>query len=529
MGIIASVVLLFILLRFPGHPRDFTWERWAVWPLELPLLLMVLLLLPGRTARIVRRVFVALLGALLLLRVADIGSRLAFGRSFDLLAEFHLMTQGWTLASQTVGRVEALLAVVCALGVLIAVLWIMNVGLGRLQQLSMRSRLIGAAFTVVLFLTGVVVGDSKDMESRFAVANEFSERGDRLQRRIADQIDFGRELAVDPVLDGQRSPPHFAALADRDMVTLFVESYGRSWLDHERFSEQAATSLAAFEEALSSGGLHMRSAWVESPIRGGRSWLAHASYASGLMLTSQARFDRLISSDRVPLYGLMANAGWTSVVALPVVSKPWIEGAWYKVDQFMNRDAFEYKGKGFGYVTMPDQFTLNAFDERVRQAETKPVSGMVGLLGSHAPWTPLALPVPWESVGDGSIFDGSHRTGGPLPCSNPGPVRKMYSKSLEIVFARVGEYLVRYAEDDLFIVIGDHQPASIIAGWAPNAHVPMHVISRDKGLLDRLPDSAFSEGAVPDADAPGLPMAELRTLFSTVFEMPLAAAAVLQP
>ena len=271
---------------------------------------------------------------------------------------------------------------------------------------------------------------------------------------------------------------------------------------------------------MSDAGLSIRSAWVDSPIRGGRSWLAHASYASGLMLTSQARFDRLLSSDRVPLYGLLRNAGWTSVVALPVVSKPWVEGAWYDVDKFYNRNALGYQGKDFGYVTMPDQYTLSAFEDKVRGASERPVAAMVGLLDSHAPWGPLPLPVRWEDIGDGSIFDGSNREGGPVSWATPGPVRVNYSQSLDQLLARIAEYLALYADDDLFIILGDHQPASVIAGWAPNAHVPMHIVSRDPELLARLPDSLFSNGAIPGERSEAIEMGDVRTLLSSIFEQP---------
>lgn len=380
--------------------------------------------------------------------------------------------------------------------------------------------IIAVIVTVVGFAWYGVSGASAT-GPRLDTVQDFTKRFERVRWRIGDQLAFSRELADDPVFENTPAGPRFEALQGRDVVTLFVESYGRSWLDHERFRDTAHERLGEVENVLRDAGLGIRSGWVDSPIRGGRSWLAQASYASGLMLTSQARFDRLLSSDRVPLYSLLRDAGWTSVVALPVVSKPWVEGAWYDVDTFLNRDALSYRGKDFGYVTMPDQYTLTAFEDQVRDVEEKPVAGMIGLLDSHAPWGPLPLPVPWEAVGDGSVFDGSYRDGGPISWATPEPVRANYSRSLDRLMQRLAEYLALYADDALFVIIGDHQPASVIAGWAPNAHVPVHIIAREPELLDRLPDASFSDGAIPGEALAAIPMGDMRALLASIYETPL--------
>jgi len=491
------------------------------WPLELPVILIALLILPRRLAQICRYLLVFLLVALTALRLADMGSRLAFGRDFDPLAELHLMSQGWVLASQTVGRLEAALVVFLVLITTSLLFYMLNKGLASLQALVLPTRQRAALFALVISIVGFLwYGIAPESHSglRMDIVQDFTQRADRIRWRIGDQLAFSKELAVDPVFENTPKGPTFAALEGRDLITLFVESYGRSWIDHERFRSQARQRLSDVENVVNAAGLSIRSAWVDSPIRGGRSWLAQASYASGLMLTSQARFDRLLSSDRVPLYSLLRNAGWTSVVALPVVSKPWIEGAWYDVDQFLNRDALGYQGKGFGYVTMPDQYTLSAFEDRVRHNNARPVAGMIGLLDSHAPWGPLPLPVPWGEVGDGSIFDGSNRAGEPVSWATPAPVRANYSQSLDQLMARLAEYLAIYADDALFVILGDHQPASVIAGWAPNAHVPMHIVSRDPELLARLPEASFTSGAIPGEHASPIAMGDVRALLSSIFE-----------
>jgi hypothetical protein len=247
---------------------------------------------------------------------------------------------------------------------------------------------------------------------------------------------------------------------------LFVESYGRTFIDSERFAQRAAVTLDKFDTHLSDAGLHSTSGWLDSPVRGGRSWLVHATLASGLPLTNHARFDRLMASDRRPLWSLFEAAGWESAVVLPAVHDRWTESTWYSVDRFFNAPSLGYQGKDFGYVTMPDQYTLSAFEHQVRRTATRPLAA---------------------------------------------------ERSLELTMDTIGEYLARYADDGLFIVVGDHQPASIIDGWAPNAHVPVHFVSKRRDVLERLPSANFTNGVTPDAEAPALSMADVRLLLTTRF------------
>jgi len=517
-----TVIVTFLLLRLPGNVERFTSEHWLRWPIELPAAVLLLMIAPRRLVRLTCIGIASVVLILSLLRLGDLGARFAFGRAFSPLADLHLFSQGWTLASQSIGRTQAFGITIVALSLLLAVYVLLCLGLNRARHLGPDARRRVGAVSASTLIAGLALGaiqhaGGQDFRVRADISLELAERLDKAARAVRDQRAFAAELAVDPVI----VPPRFAALDGRDLLVLFVESYGRSFTDAPLFADRARVSLEALERTAASGGLHVRSGWLDAPIRGGRSWLSHATFASGLALTNQARFDRLLASDRRSLPSLFSDAGWESVTVLPVVSTPWIEGAWYRVDRFIDGPELGYRGQGFGYVTMPDQFTLSAFQRRVREPADGPLAATIGLLGSHAPWAPLALPVPWEAVGDGSIFDGSHRVGRPVNWASPGPVREAYARSVELTLARVSEYLQRYGRDALIIVLGDHQPASVIAGWAQNAHVPIHVFADDERLLERLPADSFTTGALPASDAVPLPMNAMRALLSTRYELPL--------
>ena len=349
-----------------------------------------------------------------------------------------------------------------------------------------------------------------------------------MRRSIADQTAFVAELADDPLEGGP--PPAFEALAGRDVAVVFVESYGRSVVDGERFRDSARERLADVEARIGRAGLHAKSAWLTSPIRGGRSWLAHATFNSGLVIDSQARFDRLVASPRVSLNRLFGRAGWRTAGLMPAIRLAWPEGAWYGFDDILDFERLGYAGEPFGWVTMPDQYTLSAFERLVRRpegADARPVMAEIALISSHAPWTPLSRTVPWETVGDGAIFDGSHRFGG-TPAevwSEREQVREHYALSIDYSLDVLGGYLERHGEGALFVILGDHQPASIVNGWDATADVPVHLVSDDPALLARLPDTLWSDGMLPADDLPSQPMASMRETLARRFSaMPATPA-----
>lgn len=516
-----TVVLLFAILLFPDHPKSFAAEHFTKLPLEWPLIILALLLVSGKALSFLRYLLVAALGLAVLLRSADIGSRLAFDRRFSPLVEWHLLGDGWNLASQQVGLVEAGLSVALALAVLIGLLYALFRGLGSVGQLTGKAKQRVGILAGIVLIAGTVVLFTQGQKSEAIVqANfvpELIDRSKDMQRSIIDQQSFIAELAVDPV--GVDKAPTFAALSGQDVVFVFVESYGQNFLFDEEFGPAAAERLTQVENDITAAGLYSRSGWMTSPVRGGRSWLTHASFASGLEITNQARYDRLVASDRVSLYSLFSNAGWHTAGLVPAIREAWPEGVWYGFDKTYDFERLNYKGEPFGWVTMPDQFTLSTFEHDIRQPSEQPVMAEIALISSHAPWTPLPTLVPWEDVGDGSVFDGSsHRFGEPMTWHNRIRVREMYAKSLHYSLATVGEYLERHGKGALFVIHGDHQPASIIAGWGKTANVPIHIVSDDPALLERLPADVFTNGMIPQPKSRSVPMWSMREFMSTAFE-----------
>lgn len=521
--LVTALFLLFGVLLLPEHPRDLVAESFLQLPLELPLVVLAMLFLRGKVARLFRLLIVTVAGTMLLLRLADLGSQLAFDRRFSPLVEMHLIGDGWNLASQAIGRTEAAAVTLVTFAAFILMCVVLYRGLAQISRLRGQTRHLVASVAAIALVGGALSlglaalrGDSSARVQADLVGDTV-ERLAYMQRSIRDQTDFVSELAIDPLIG---SKPTFAALQGRDVVLVFVESYGRSFIDAERFRGPARERLAAIDDTIRAAGLHARSAWLTSPIRGGRSWLAHASFASGLSIANQARFDRLIASPRVSLNRLFGDAGWRTAGLMPAIQEAWPEGAWYGFGDTRDLHKLGYAGEAFGWVTMPDQYTLTAFETQVRHTDSTPVMAEIALISSHAPWTPLPRVVPWDAVGDGSIFDGSHRFGGTAAevWGDREQVREHYALSLDYSLDVIGGYLERHGKGALVIVLGDHQPASIVNGWDTTGDVPIHVISDDRNLLARLPDRFWSDSMLPSDSLPSQPMEAMREMFSRRFE-----------
>ena len=170
---------------------------------------------------------------------------------------------------------------------------------------------------------------------------------------------------------------------------------------------------------------------------------------------------------------------------------------------------------------MPDQYTFLALQRReLAPRDRPPLFAEVDLISSHAPWTRIPRLIAWDEVGDGSIF---HR----VPAEEPeahsamptGPAA--YGHSIEYSLSALFSFVQRYGDDDLvLVVLGDHQPATVVTGQGADHDVPISVIAHDPKVLDRIAGWGWQDGMLPSPQAPVWPMAAFRDRFLTAFGPP---------
>jgi hypothetical protein len=311
-------------------------------------------------------------------------------------------------------------------------------------------------------------------------------------------------------------------LRGKDVLLLFVESYGRVAVQDSSFSPRIDAVLDQGTGQLRASGFSSRSAFLTSPTFGGISWLAHSTLQSGVRIDSQRRYDQLVQSNRFTLSQAFRRAGWRAVDSVPSNNRAWKEGsAFYHYDKVYDSRNVGYRGPPFGYPTMPDQYVLEALQRReLARRHRRPLFAEVDLLSSHAPWTRIPPLIPWDDVGDGSIFDRLPAQEFPETglLGDRDRARAAYARSIEYSLRAILSFVQRYGDDKLvLIVLGDHQPATTITGQGASHHVPISVIAHDPKVMDRIAGWGWRDGVRPSPQAPVWPMHAFRDRFLTAF------------
>ncbi|HET7762567.1 MAG TPA: CDP-alcohol phosphatidyltransferase family protein [Phycicoccus sp.] len=530
VGVCIAVALVWFAVLAPAQPERIDAAAFARLPVEPLALLAVLVVLPSRARRVVALVAGVLLGALALAKVLDLGMTATLGRPFDVVTDTGSLGAGLSFVRDALGEWAAVGVVVAAL----ALLGVLAVGLPRAvvrgadvaarhQRLTLRTLAALAGAWAVLAASGVGVAPGTPL----AAAEVGPYVADRLQAaRVAlhDRAAFEAALRADPFSDPASAD--LSALRGKDVLVVFVESYGRAAL--EGSGSAAVRQLLDDSTArLAADGFGARSAFLTSPTFGGSSWLAHATLESGLQVADQGSYDRLLTSDRTTLVSAFARRGWRTVAVLPSTRGSWPEGrAFYRFGAVLGRSDLGYAGPAFGFSGMPDQFALAALDRlELDRPHTTPVMAEVELTSSHGPWAPLPTTVAPAELGDGSVFRGIEaraRTATDL-WSHREDVPAAYRTSIAYSLRSVVDLVARHRGNHLvLLVLGDHQPSTIVSGFSGNRDVPVTLIADDPALLRQAAAWGWQPGLRPDAAAPVQPMAALRDRFLTAFSDPAA-------
>ena len=134
-------------------------------------------------------------------------------------------------------------------------------------------------------------------------------------------------------------------------------------------------------------------------------------------------------------------------------------------------------------------------------------------MSSHAPWTRIPQLIDWNQVGDGSVFNSipvgptSH---GRALWSDHERVRAAYGRSIEYTLNTLVSFVQHYGDDDLvLVVLGDHQPWTIVTGHGAEHDVPISIIAHDPAVLNRIAGWGWKDGLRPSPQAPVWPMERL--------------------
>ena len=509
-----------VALVAPNRPWLLTPGAFARLPLEGIVVVGLAVVLPARARRLVAWVIGPALGLLVLLKLLDLGFFTAFDRPFSAVEDWAYAPLGVETVRDTFGRTEADLVVAAAVLLGVAALVLPTLAVLRLTRVAARHRRHSleavaalAAVWVVCFASGaeLVSGTSVAAASGADLAVDEvhavrSDLRDRARFRAAIEADRHRNTPGDRLLAGLRG---------KDVLLVFVESYGRLAVEGSSFSPGIGAVVDAGARRLAAAGFSSRSGWLTSSTFGGGSWLAHATLQSGAWVDSPGRYDELIASDRLTLTKAFGRAGWRTVADMPANNRAWPEGtSFYRFDEIYDRRNVGYRGPKYGFASMSDQYVLLALHRlELAKPDRRPLFAEVDLVSSHAPWTRIPPLIDWSRVGDGSIFNRL-----PVDEVGLGDVKRGYARSISYSLRALFSFVERYGGENLvLVVLGDHQPSRVVTGDRPGHDVPISVVARDPAVLRRIAGWGWVDGMRPGRAAPVWRMSAFRDRFLNAF------------
>jgi hypothetical protein len=500
-------------------------------PVEGLVLVAVALVLGPRARRVAAALVGVILAALVVVKVLDMGFNEVMDRPFDPVNDWAYLGPGYGVLGDSIGRTGAAVTVVVVVLLVAALVVVMPLAVGRMARAvhgHRRTTLRALTAVAVVWVLCAVAG--LQLERGVPVAALAATRlavGEVSQVRagIADREVFAREISDDELADSLAGVPaerRLSGLRGKDVLLVFVESYGRVAVQDSDFSPEIDAVLDNGSSRLRDAGWSARSGFLTSPTFGAASWLAHSSLQSGLWVDSQRRYNQLFTQDRMTLTSAFRDAGWRTVFAVPANTKPWPEGsAYYGFDELYDSTTIPYAGPKFGYAHVPDQYTLATFRRlELLPRDRPPVMAELDLESSHHPWAPLPRMLDWHALGDGSVYDGMPEEGNSAEevFRDPDAVRDAYGESIEYTLTSVISFLETYPDPDLVVVlVGDHQPHSYVSGRDVGHDVPISVIAQDSRVMSRISSWHWDDGLNPSPSAPVWRMDDFRDRFLTAF------------
>ncbi|NEB04347.1 CDP-alcohol phosphatidyltransferase [Streptomyces sp. SID13726] len=525
MNILAAALVLGALL-LPNkivnlHVREFTRI-----PAEAILGAAVMLALPRRPRLVVAVVSGVSLGVLTILNFLDMGFNEYLGRAFNPVLDWELLDDARSYVDDSLGSGVAVGATVGAFVLVLLLLSLMTLAMVRLSELLVRDKqtatrgtLIAATVWVACSALGLQVGGTPLAAEHTAAIAEMQAR--RVLYTMRDEADFQKVAKVD-AFGNTPASQLVPDLRGKDMVFTFIESYGRSAVEDAGIAPGVDKTLTASTAALAKAGFHAKSGWLTSATYGGNSWLGHSTTLSGLWIDNQQRYRTVMASDHLSLTKAFKKTGdWDTVGVMPGVQKGWPEQKYYGLDKVYNAFQLGYQGPKFSWSTMPDQYTLEAYQRMIHSKKRdKPLMSEIILTSSHQPWAPIPKMVDWDDLGDGSIFKGIEKAGNKPSdiISDSTRSKQEYGKSISYSVTALTQWLERYGNDNTVLVfLGDHQPIARVSGNNASRDVPISIVAKDPKVLAKITSWNWTDGLKPAHNAPVWKMSSFRDRFLTAY------------
>ncbi|MGW1282852.1 CDP-alcohol phosphatidyltransferase [Streptomyces sp. NPDC002586] len=525
---VLAAVLVVAALVMPNSMDGLELSTFVRIPAEGVIGAAVMLALPRRPRVALAVVSGVALAALTVLNLLDMGFNQYLGRGFNPVLDWSLLGDAQSYLVDSLGRTTTLAVTAGVIAVVLLLFTLLSLSTVRLANLlarhsgiATRGTLIAGVVWITCSSLGVQMSGTPLAVDRTATALKGQVR--QARNTLRDEAEFEKVARVDAFgnTPGSQLVPD---LRGKDMIFTFIESYGRSAVEDPVMAPGVDSTLDARTKALAKAGFHARSGWLTSATYGGSSWLGHSTTMSGLWISDQQRYRTVMASDHMSLTDAFKKTGaFDTVGVMPGVQKGWPEQKWYGLDRVYNAFQLGYKGPKFSWSTMPDQYTLQQYQDRVhskKPADGKSRMSLLILTSSHTPWAPIPKMVPWNQLGDGSVFDSIEKAGHPstYTLTDDTHTKEEYGKSVQYTVTALTEWLERYGnENTVLVFLGDHQPNAHASGNHASRDVPVSIVAKDPKLLDKIAGWGWTDGLRPAHNAPVWKMSAFRDRFLTAY------------
>ena len=523
-----AIALVWGDLLAPDQAWQFTPAAFVRIPLEGLVLVAVALVLPPRPRRIVAAAAGILLGVLTFAKILNIAFYEFADRAFNPVYDWVSIGPALGVVRDAIGPLGTdIVLAVLGLGIILLVCAITAATIHITTVAARHRRASVRGLAALTAVWAVCAGLSLQLIPGFPVAST-SAAGLAVAQVRATQTAFRDQRLFEQTIhspDPQASIPAaglLTGLRGKDVIIAFVESYGQVSVQGTTFSPGIDAVLRQANSSLAHTGWSTQSAWVNAPSYGGTSELAHSTLQAGVWVNSTQRYAELIGTSRFTLSGAFHKAGWRTVNDSPSDGPSWATGKdFYHFDQILTRFNTGYHGPTFSYSPMPDQYTLADFQRQELAPGHKPVMAEIDLTSSHWPWAPLPTMVPWNEVGDGSIFD-------PMPARSESRItversasleRQFYAKSMRYSLQALTSWVTELNDPNLvLIMLGDEEPDTPISTPGRTSHeLPISIIARDPSVFRQIASWRWQDGLLPGRYAPLEQMSAFRNQFLGAF------------
>jgi phosphatidylglycerophosphate synthase len=532
---ISSFLLVWAVLVAPDQPTFLKAGAFLRVPLEGLVVVGIAAFLPVTGRRILAVLTGLALALVVVLKVINYEIFSLFSRAFEPLGDIGQFGNALETLRLEQGASQARLIEIGAVAGVVAAIVLLPLAMLRVTRVSADHRqralrVIGglASVWLVLGLLGTTVVSRTPIASTISAGVIF-DTAKVVRAEVHDEGVFAKEIKHDAF---RATPTNqlLTALRGKDVLLVFAESFGRVALEESSVAPEVDEALAAGDKRLASAGFHSRSGFLVSPTFGGGSWLAHSSLQAGLWVHNLRRYAQLIPERRFTLAGAFNRAGWRTVDEDVSNNRPWPEGKhFYHWDKIYNRNQVGYKGPTFSYAAMPDQYIYSALQRlELRKTHRRPLFAEIDTVSSHQPWNRIPQEIPWDKVGNGSIYNhlSNHyeRESFLSFWDNPEKVQAGYGKTIVYTLNSLTKFIQHYGKKNLVVIeLGDHQPRNPVTGEQAGHQVPISIIAHDPKVLKAIEGWGWNPGLKPRKDAPVWPMSGFRNRFFRAYDSNPAA------